>query len=109
MIILPRTYATVPKSLLIVDCLLGLFLVKTHFPVQRYCGQEERQVMLRFRSEGLPAAFRKFSHSSKIWVFRPRSLTSHLPYPPYCPQGLPHEKRFSRPRSQKASNKRGKY
>ena len=36
-----------------------------------------------FRSEGLPAAFRKFSRISKIWVFRPRSLTSYLPYPPF--------------------------
>lgn len=36
-----------------------------------------------FRSEGLPAAFHKFSRISKIWVFRPRSLTSYLPYPPF--------------------------
>lgn len=39
-----------------------------------------------FRSEGLSAAFRKFSRSFKIWVFRLRSQTSHLPYLPFSPQ-----------------------
>jgi hypothetical protein len=87
---------------------LGLFLVKTHFPVQRYCGQEERQVTLRFQSEGLPTAFRKFSHSSKIWVFRPRSLTSHLPNPPYCPQGLPHVKTVLPTKKPKDFKQKGK-
>ncbi len=39
-----------------------------------------------FRSEGLPAAFRKFSRSFKIGVFRLRSQTSHLPYLLFSPQ-----------------------
>ena len=41
---------------------------------------------LRFRREGLTAAFRKFPRALEIWVFRPRSLASHLSYPPSCPQ-----------------------
>ena len=57
--------------------------------VQRYCGLE------RFQSEDLTAAFRKFSHTSKIWVFRLHSLTSHLSYSPFGPQSLLHIKRFS--------------
>lgn len=52
------------------------------FSLQRYNGQEERQALLRFRSEGLTEAFHKFYRSSKIGVFRLHSQTSHLPYPP---------------------------
>ena len=39
-----------------------------------------------FWREGLTAAFRKFPRALGIWVFRPRSLASHLSYPPYRPQ-----------------------
>lgn len=60
----------------------------------------------RFRSEGLTTAFHKFSRVSKIGVFRPRSLTSHLPYPPSCPRGNSHEKRVPRPRGSKELHKR---
>lgn len=60
----------------------------------------------RFRSEGLPAAFRKFSRSFKIWVFRPHSQTSHLPYLPFCPQWQSRTKKGSPGQeAQKASTK----
>jgi len=49
---------------------------------------------LRFQSEDLTAAFRKFSHASKIWVFRLHSLTSHLSFSPFGPQSQMHIKRF---------------
>ena len=52
---------------------------------------------LRFQSEDLTAAFRKFSHASKIWVFRLHSLTSHLSFSPFGPQSQMHIKRFIRP------------
>ena len=59
------------------------------FSVQSYIVREERQVPLRLRSEDLTAAFRNFS--AKNWVFRPRPLTAHLPYPPYWPLNHLHE------------------
>ena len=69
-----------------------------------------------FRLEGLTEAFRKFSRSSKIGVFRPHSPASYLPYSPLCPQwlscvrsGYMHVKRSSRPRSSKELHKREKY
>ena len=49
---------------------------------------------LRFQSEDLTAAFRKFSHTSKIWVFRLHSLTSHLSFSPFGLQSQMHIKRF---------------
>jgi len=42
----------------------------------------------------LTAAFRKFSHASKIWAFRLHSLTSHLSFSPFGPQSQMHIKRF---------------
>ncbi len=32
-----------------------------------------------------------FSMLPKNWVFRPRPLTAHLPYPPSCPLNRLHE------------------
>ena len=41
---------------------------------------------LRFRWEGLTAAFRKFPRVLESWVFRQHPLALHLSYPPSCPQ-----------------------
>ena len=71
-----RQYRSLRKSLDIVDCSFCSSWSVPIFPCKGTCGQEERQVTLRFRSEGLPAAFRKFYHASKIWVFR-RALWPH--------------------------------
>lgn len=78
------------------------------FTCKATADRENVKCRWRFRSEGLTAAFRKFSRSSKIWVFRPRSLISHLPYLPLRPQSGLHEKRFSRPRGSKELHKREK-
>lgn len=56
------------------------------FPCKYTADWRNDKCRLRFQREGLTAAFRKFPHALEIWVFRPRSLASHLSYPPYCPQ-----------------------
>ena len=56
------------------------------FPCKGTVDRKNVKCRCRFQSEGLPAAFRKFSRYFKIWAFRPHSQTSHLPYLPFCPQ-----------------------
>ena len=56
------------------------------FPCKHTADGRNDKCRLRFRREGLTAAFRKFPRALEIWVFRPHSLASHLSYPPYCPQ-----------------------
>ena len=56
------------------------------FPCKHTADGRNDKCRLRFRREGLTAAFRKFPRALEIWVFRPRPLASHLSYPPYCPQ-----------------------
>ena len=55
------------------------------FPCKNTTDRKNVKRHLCFRSEDLTAAFRKFSRSSKIRVFRPCYQTSHLPYLPFCP------------------------
>ena len=56
------------------------------FPCKYTADGRNAKCRLRFRREGLTAAFRKFPRALEIWVFRPRPLASHLSYPPSCPQ-----------------------
>lgn len=56
------------------------------FPCKYTADGRNAKCRLRFRREGLTAAFRKFPRALEIWVFRPRSLASHLSYPLSCPQ-----------------------
>lgn len=56
------------------------------FPCKHTADGRNTKCRLHFRREGLTAAFRKFPRALEIWVFRPRSLASHLSYPPSCPQ-----------------------
>lgn len=56
------------------------------FPCKYTADGRNDKCRLRFRREGLTAAFRKFPRALEIWVFRLHSLASHLSYPPYCPQ-----------------------
>lgn len=56
------------------------------FPCKHTADGRNAKCRLRFRREGLTAAFRKFPRALEIWAFRPRSLASHLSYPPSCPQ-----------------------
>ena len=56
------------------------------FPCKYTADGRNDKCRLRFRREGLTAAFRKFPRALEIWAFRPRSLASHLSYPPFCPQ-----------------------
>lgn len=56
------------------------------FPCKYTADGRNDKCRLRFRREGLTAAFRKIPRALEIWVFRPRSLASHLSYPPSCPQ-----------------------
>ena len=74
------------KSLL--SCLRALELPGQNsiFPCKGTVDRKNVKCRCRFQSEGLPAAFRKFSRYFKIWAFRPHSQTSHLHYLPFCPQ-----------------------
>ena len=56
------------------------------FPCKYTADGRNDKCRLRFRREGLTAAFRKFPRALEFWVFRPCSLASHLFYPPSCPQ-----------------------
>ena len=56
------------------------------FPCKYTADRRNAKCRLRFRREGLTAAFRKFPRALEIWAFRPCSLASHLSYPPSCPQ-----------------------
>lgn len=56
------------------------------FPCKYTADGRNAKCRLHFRREGLTAAFRKFPRALEIWVFRPRSLASHLSYPPSRPQ-----------------------
>lgn len=56
------------------------------FPCKYTADGRNDKCRLRFRRECLTAAFRKFPRALEIWAFRPRSLASHLSYPPFCPQ-----------------------
>ncbi len=60
-------------------------MVITVFPCKNITDRKNVKCHSRFRSEGLTAAFRKFSRTYKIRVFRLLSLTSHLPYLSFCP------------------------
>ena len=97
------------------DLLYGTFLALFGllgwelFIVQNYCGQEKRQVPpLAFGWEGLPEAFRKFSRSSKIRVFRPHSPFSYLPYSPLCPQWIFAHKTVFPTKKFKGASQKGK-
>lgn len=59
---------------------------KDVFPCKHTADGRNAKCRLRFRREGLTAAFRKFPRALEIWAFRPCSLASHLSYPPSCPQ-----------------------
>jgi len=61
-----------------------------------------------FRLEGLTEAFRKFSRSSKIGVFRPHSPASYLPYSPLCPQWLFARKTVFPTKKLKGASQKGK-
>ena len=61
-----------------------------------------------FRQEGLTEAFRKFSRSSKIGVFRPHSPVSYLPYSPLCPQWLFARKTVFPTKKLKGASQKGK-
>ena len=56
------------------------------FPCKYTADGRNDKCRLRFRREGLTAAFRKFPRALEIWAFRLHSLASHLSYPPFCPQ-----------------------
>ena len=56
------------------------------FPCKGTADGRNDKCRLRFRREGLTAAFRKIPRALEFWVFRPRSLASHLSYSPICPQ-----------------------
>ena len=61
---------------------------------------------LCFRREGLTAAFRKFPRALETWVFRPRSLASHLSYPSLVrSDGDSQKKAFPAMKPQEASQK----
>lgn len=64
------------------------FLVETVLSCKGIADRRNVKWYWHFRLEGLTAAFHKFSRTSKIGVFRPHSPTSHLPYSPFCPQGI---------------------
>lgn len=55
------------------------------FPCKHTADGRNAKCRLRFRREGLTAAFHKFPRALEIWV-SVRSLASHLSYPPSCPQ-----------------------
>lgn len=60
----------------------------------------------RFRRESLTAAFRKFPRALETWVFRPRSLASHLSYPSLVrSDGDSQKKAFPAMKPQEASQK----
>ena len=66
--------------------LSGVVPGKDVFSCKGTADKRNDKCCLRFRREGLTAAFRKFPRALEIWVFRLHSLASHLSYPPYCPQ-----------------------
>lgn len=60
---------------------------------------------LRFRREGLTAAFLKFPRTLEIWAFRSRPLASHLSFPPCRPQWFHARKRLPCHKAQKGFTK----